>query len=144
MTVSERKDPYRGYNFVLEIDGAARAGFTECSGLELVVETIDYRDGSDGPAASKLTGLRKYAIISLKRGLTSDAGLCRWYEKAAEGLVERKSGSVIRRDDDGAVTMRWNFHQAWPMKLEGPSLNAAGNDVAIETLELAHEGLELA
>jgi phage tail-like protein len=144
MSASERKDPYWGYRFVIEIDGAVRAGFTECSGLEVAVEAIDYREDSEGPAARKLVGLRKYTIISLKRGITGDAGLWQWYVRAIGGQVERKNGSVIRRDDTGAETMRWNFHAAWPAKWDGPSFNASGNDVAIENLELVHEGLELA
>jgi phage tail-like protein len=144
MSTSERKDPYRGYHFVIEIDGATRAGFTECSGLVADGDAVDYREGSDEPAGRKLGGLRKYGTISFKRGFTGDSALWDWYTKAIDGQVERKNGSVIRRDDTGAETMRWNFHGARPMKWEGPGLNASGNDVAIENLELAHEGLELA
>jgi phage tail-like protein len=144
MSASERKDPYRGYRFVIEIDGAARAGFTESSGLVADGDAVDYREGSDGPVTPKPGGPRKYPIISLKRGITGDAGLWQWYNRALAGQVERKNGSVIRRDDTGAEAMRWNFHAAWPAKWEGPGFNASGNDVAIENLELAHEGLELA
>jgi phage tail-like protein len=122
MAAGERRDPYRGYNFLIEIEGSTRAGFSECSGLEVDIDPIEYREGSEGPAVRKLMGLRKYTIISLKRGSTGDVALWQWYNKAVAGQVERKNGAVIRRDDTGAETMRWNFREAWPMKMGGAEL----------------------
>lgn len=144
MAGSERMDPYRGYNFLLEINGATRAGFTECSGLEVTVDALDYREGSEGPAVRKLPGLLKYTVISLERGIAADADLWHWAKKTTDGLAERKNGSIVLRDETGAEKIRWNFREAWPTKWTGASFNASGNEVAIETLEIAHEGLELA
>jgi phage tail-like protein len=144
MADSERRDPFRGYSFLLEIDGVTRAGFTECSGLEVTIDVIDYREGSDGPAMRKPPGLTKYTVISLKHGITDDAGLWDWTKKTIDGQAERKNGSIILCDETGAEKMRWNFRAAWPTKWTGPSFNDVGNELAVEILELAHEGLQLA
>jgi len=144
MATGERKDPYRSYNFLVEIEGITRAGFRECSGLETSQDPIEYREGSDGPTPRKLPGLVKYPNLTLKRGITDDADLWLWRKKAMDGTVDRKSGSIVLLDDTGAEKIRWNFREAWPTKWSGPGFNATGNEVAIETLELAHEGIEKA
>ena len=139
------KDPYRGYNFKIELDGITRAGFRECSGLDTSQDPIDYREGIEGLTARKLPGLNKYSNISLKWGITDDAELWDWRKKAMDGRVERMNGSIVLLDDTGQEeVMRWNFVEGWPTKWTGPSLNATGNEVAIETLEIVHEGLEKA
>jgi len=138
------KDPYRGYNFRIELDGITRAGFRECSGLDTSQDPIDYREGIEGLTARKLPGLNKYSNISLKWGITDDAELWDWRKKAMVGEVERKNGSIILMNDTQQEVMRWNFREGWPTKWAGPSLNATGNEVAIETLEIVHEGLEKA
>jgi phage tail-like protein len=138
----QRHDPYRAFSFCVEIDGLPLAAFTEVSGLESEAEVIEYREGGDG-RVRKLPGLRKYPNIVLKRGLTQDTELWRWHKNVLDGNVDRRNGSVILLDEHGQEAVRWNFRNAWPCKYFGPHLNAKGNDVAIETLELAHEGLEL-
>ncbi len=141
MPVGDRNDPYRAYNFLVEIDGIARAAFRECSGLDTSQDPIEYREGGEPLTVRKLPGLVKYSNISLKWGTTDDAELWDWRQKAMEGKVERKNGSIILLDDTGAEKVRWNFREGWPTKWTGPSLNATGNEVAIETLEIAHEGV---
>ena len=142
MPVGNRQDPYRAYNFLVEIDGITRAGFRECSGLDSGQDPIEYREGNEKPlTARKLPGLVKYSNITLKWGVTDDADLWEWRKKAAEGKVERKNGSIVLLDDTGDEKMRWNFHDGWLTKWTGASFNATGNDVAIETLEIAHEGV---
>jgi phage tail-like protein len=141
MPVGTRTDPYRVYNFLVEIDGITRAGFRECSGLDTSNDAIDYREGIDPRAVRKLPGMTKYTNITLKWGMTDDAQLWDWRKKAMDGSVERKNGSIVLMDETGAEKLRWNFREAWPTKWTGPSLNATGSEVAIETLELAHEGL---
>ncbi len=141
MPTGERKDPFRAYNFLVEIDGITRAGFRECSGLDTTQDPIDYREGGEALHVRKLPGLVKYSNISLKRGITDDAELWEWRKKAMEGKVERKNGSIILLDDTGAEKLRWNFVNGWPTKWTGPSFNATGNEVAIETLEIVHEGV---
>jgi phage tail-like protein len=141
MATGERKDPFRAYNFLVEIDGITRAGFRECSGLDTTQDPIDYREGGEALHVRKLPGLVKYSNISLKRGVTDDAELWEWRKKAMDGKVERKNGSIILLDDTGAEKLRWNFVEGWPTKWTGPTFNATGNEVAIEALEIAHEGV---
>ena len=143
MATGDRRDPFRSFNFAVELDGIARAGFRECSGLNASQDPIEYREGTEGPTARKLPGMVKYSNITLKWGMTDDTELWDWRKKAMTGKVERKNGSIVLLDDTGAEKMRWNFREAWPTKWTGPSFNATGNEVAIETLEIAHEGLEL-
>jgi phage tail-like protein len=144
MATGERKDPFKGFNFKVEIDGITRAGFREASGLDSTQDPIEYREGNDILTPHKLPGLNKYSNISLKWGITDDAELFEWRKKSVEGKVERKNGSVVLCDDTGEEKLRWNFVEAWPTKWTGPSFNATGNEVAIEALELAHEGVTLA
>ena len=141
----ERKDPYRGFNFKMELGGRIVAGFREASGLESSPDPVEYREKADGVStARKLPGLNKHSNISLKRGVTDDAKLWEWWKKAMEGKVERMDGSIVLMDDAGEEQARWNFVAGWPTKWTGPSFNATSNEVAIETLEIAHEGIEKA
>lgn len=137
-----RVDPYSSFNFRVEIDGIDRGGFQEVSGLDTSQEATDYREGTDPLHSRKLPGLNTYSNISLKRGITDDAQLWEWRKKAMDGKVERKTMSIVLMDDAGEEKLRWNLVAAWPSKWEGPAFSAAGNDVGIETLELAHEGVE--
>ena len=144
MALGDRKDPYRTYNFRVEIDGITRAGFRECSGLDTSQDPIDYREGTDALTARKLPGLVKYSSISLKWGITDDDELWAWRKQAMDGKVARKNGSIVLMDTAGVEKLRWNFREGWPTKWTGPSFNATGNEVAIETLEIVHEGVEKA
>lgn len=139
--MADRKDPYRSYNFRVEIDGITRAGFRECSGLDTTQDPIQYREGTDPLTQRKLPGLNTYSNISLKWGITDDAEFWNWRLKSMQGQVERKNGSIVLMDDTGTEKLRWNFTHGWPTKWTGPSLNATGSEVAIESLDIAHEGL---
>ena len=79
-----------------------------------------------------------------ERGITDDVELWNWRKRIVDGDADRRSGSIVLQDDQGQDKVRWNFRDGWPCKYDGPNLNAKSNDVAIETLELAHEGLERA
>jgi phage tail-like protein len=144
MASPQRDDPYKAFNFLVEIDGIARAGFSEVSGLESETAVIEYRVGSESNTVRKLPGLTKHANIVLRRGITQDADLWNWRKTVEEGKVDRRNGSIILLDDDRSEVLRWNFFNGWISKWEGPALNASGNEVAIETVEIAHEGLERA
>ncbi len=139
-----RNDPYRVYNFKGELDGIVRAAFRECSAIDSSQDPIEYREGTDSLTARKLHGLVKYANITLKWGITADDELWQWRQQIMSGNDERKNGSIVLLDDLGEEKVRWNFINAWPSKWTAPALNATGNEVAIETLELVHEGLEKA
>ena len=135
-------DPYGNYNFLVEIDGIERAAFHECSGFDSTIDIVEHREGGENTVLRKLPGLTKYSNIVLKWGITNDMMLYDWHRRAIQGDVERKTGSIILLDRKREEKVRWNFTRAWPSKYDGPDFNAEGNDVAIETLELAHEGVE--
>jgi phage tail-like protein len=140
--MADRKDPFRGFNFKIEMDGVTKAGFRECSGLDASTDAVDYREGQEkGNIARKLTGLNKHANIVLKRGVTDDHSLWDWRKKVIEGKTDRQHGSIVLCDEAGEEKVRWNFVEGWPLKWTGPTFNATSNDVAIETLEIVHEGL---
>lgn len=137
-------DPYRNFNFLVEIDGITQAGFAECSGFGATNDPIEYREGGENTTVRKLPGVTKYPNIVLKWGLTDSRELYDWFRGITQGKIERKNGSVILLDLDGTEKVRWNFVRGWPTKWDGPDFNAKGTDVAIETLEIAHEGVERA
>jgi phage tail-like protein len=144
MPPAQRHDPYKAFNFRVEIEGIARAAFSEVGGLESETAVIEYRVGGEPRTVHKLPGLTKYANIVLRRGITQDPELWNWRQSVVQGNVDRRNGSIFLLDDDGTEVVRWNFFQGWIAKWEGPALNAKANEVAIETIEIAHEGLELA
>ena len=137
-------DPYVNFNFRVEIDGIIRAGFQEVSGLDSTIDVIEHREGGDNLTPRKFPGQTKFSNITLKWGMTDDQQLYDWHIAAVTGQVERKNGSVILMSSAGQEVARWNFFKAWPSKWTGPDLNAEGSDLAIETLEIVHEGLEKA
>jgi phage tail-like protein len=126
-------------------DGSAVKGsFSEASGLEVAVDAIDYRTGSEDIRARKLPGLKKFTNITLKRGLIGDLGFWNWILKGQKGTVQRADGSIVLMDETGQnEVMRWNFTRGWPCKWSGPGLNAKNNEIAMESLEICHEGLHI-
>jgi phage tail-like protein len=133
-----RVDPLPASQFVVEIDGIQVASFAEVSGLHSETAVIEYRTGTD-VTTRNLPSLRKFGNITLKRGVTQDAELWNWHES-----LDRRNGSIVLLDGKRNEAVRWNFVNGWPCKWEGPLLNARANEVAIETLEIAVEGIELA
>jgi len=144
-----RDDPYAGYNFEVVITGvsddgtAVRGSFAEASGLEVAIDPIEYRNGSEDITVRKVPGLVKHTNITLKRGIIGDLAFWNWVVEAMNGLVRRTEGSVLLLDENRREVTRWNFKRAWPCKWTGPGLNAKNNEIAMETLEICHEGLEI-
>jgi len=144
MAPSQRDDPYKAFNFLVEIDGISIAAFCEVSGLTSETDVIEYRNGSDKlNTVRKLPGLTKYANIVLKHGITQDNQLWNWRKAIEQGTADRRNGSIVLLDDERNPVRRWHFSNGWVAKFDGPDLNAKANDVAIETIEIAHEGLTL-
>jgi phage tail-like protein len=138
-----RNDPFSAFNFLVEIDGVTVAGFSEVSGLTTETDVIEYRTGAEDITNRKLPGLRKYTNIALKRGYTDSKELWEWRKKVMDGKTERQSGAIVLLNEGREEALRWNFREGWPSKWEGPAFNAKNNEVAIETLEICHEGLAL-
>jgi phage tail-like protein len=130
------------FRFVVELDSMLVAGFSEVYGLESQTEFEEIREGGVNGYVHKLPkGIRNPPIV-LKRGLSSSKELWNWYDLSSRGTVKRKSGSIILYKQEGVELCRWNFFEAYPSKWTGPSLNAATSDVAIETMELVHNGIK--
>ena len=138
---SVRQDPYLDFNFSVEIDGVTVAGFSEADLPEGRIEAIAYREGTDKTSAARLLpGRVEYGPLVLRHGFAGDATLFEWWQAVAQGTLDRRNVSVILLDEQRQEVARWNLRRAWPTKWVAPSLNALGNEVAIETLELVHEG----
>jgi phage tail-like protein len=138
----ERDDPFTSFNFIVDIQGM-RAGFAEVGGLTTETDIVEYREGSEDITVRKIPGKRKYTQISLKRGFTKSKDLWEWRKKVIQGQTQRLSGTITLLDESRKPALVWRFFEGWPSKWEGPAMNAKNNDIAIETLEIAHEGLEL-
>ena len=143
MAGPNRNDPFGAFNFSVEIDGVTTTSFSEVSGLDAEIEPIEYRTGDEDITVRKIPGLKKFNNITLKRGFTKDLSLWNWMKQGLGGKVIRANMSITLLDGARQPVLRWNVREAWPCKWEGPDLNAKGNDIAIETLEICHEGIEL-
>jgi phage tail-like protein len=137
-------EPYAAFNFIVELDGVAVAAFSEVSGLEFEIEPIEYRNGNE-PYASvrKIPGLRKYANITLKRGVSGSDDFWAWILQALQGHVEKRDGVIVLLNEDREPALRWVFRSGWPCKYSGPDFNAKANEIAMESVEICHEGLVL-
>src|SRR5262245_16828142 len=115
MPTGLQPDPYRNFNFRVEIDGITQAGFSECTGFEMSTDPIEYREGGDNTTVRKLPGATKYGNIVLKWGLTDSKELYNWYRDVVNGKIQRRTGSIIIYDIDKTTEKaRWNFIKGWP------------------------------
>lgn len=135
-----RKDPLKGFLFRVEIDGLNAGFFKSVSGLAIETEVIEFREGGSD-VIHKLPGVRKFANIVMKRGFTGSSALYDWFNSFNKANPARVNGSIVMLSADLNEVARWEFHNGFPVKWEGPEFDASSNDVPIETLEIAHEGL---
>jgi phage tail-like protein len=140
----QRDNPYLNFNVLVDIGIGDEIGFSEVELGSGEIEVIEYREGGDRVnSARKLPGLAKYSNVTLKRGITGRTDLFEWWKSARDGQVQRRDVTITLLDEQRQAVWRWHLRDAWPVKIAAPTLNATGNEVAIETLELAHEGLEI-
>ncbi len=140
-------DPYRSYSFKLNIQGVTEAHFTECAGMGIKIDVVEYREAGNNQVVRKLPGRVHYGEITLRYGLTDSRQLWDWLMTSVKGKVERRNVSIIMLGADGADTspgLQWNLTQAWPCEWRGAKLDALGHEAAIETLTLAYDTLERA
>ena len=139
-----QKNPYKNYRFLLEIDGLVQAGFKEVTIPDSSQDPIEYREGSDQPTVRKIPGLIKYGNISLKVGLTDSMELYAWRKLVEDGNTDEyyKNMAIILIDEQGESKSRWEFSNAWPTKYDAPDLNATDNNIAIESIDVAHDGMK--
>jgi phage tail-like protein len=138
------RQPYRDFNFRVEIDGIGESQFAEVSIPEAEITVVEYREGADKTSATrKLPGRVRYGNIVLKRGVTGDLALWEWFRAIAAGDFQPRNVSIVLLDAERQPLIRWNASDAWPTKYDSSDLNAKGNEVVIELLELAVERIEI-
>ncbi|MDQ6891900.1 MAG: phage tail protein [Acidobacteriota bacterium] len=142
-----RNDPLRNFRYRLEIDSITQAGFTEVAIAETTIDAVEYREGTDPPHMRKLSGLTKYGNITLKWGLTvggTALDLYKWHADVSAGQIKdrRKKVVIVVQDEAGVDAARFVVSEAWPIKYDPSDLSGKGNEVFIELLELANEGIE--
>jgi len=148
-----REDPPRAHNFVISLvesgspaalaQGVVAGGFAECSGLEMSLKTEDYEEGGNNGTVLHFPKRINYSNLRLKRGAALSDELWRWHYGFVEGRGRRRDGTITLLDDERKPVAVWQFRRGLPVKWTGPSLNATQNQVAIEELEIAHEGLRM-
>lgn len=137
-------DPALSYRFTVEMDGIQEALFTECEGLKLEREVIEYKEGGTNGYIHKFPGRIKQENIRLRRGVVFSPALWEWFKFGIlTGRTKRRNLSIIVGDSAKKVVQRWDVLSAWPVKYEGPELKVDSVQAALELIELAHHGLNL-
>jgi phage tail-like protein len=144
MTTGAREDPYLSLRFQVEVDSLIVGGFSEATGLQVEVETEDYREGGVNDYVHKLPKGARYPNLILKRGVTDSDVLWKWHQDVVDGKIEKKSGRIMLLDQEGNVKWRWAFEDAYPIKWTGPDFKADTGAVAVEAVELVHRGIRKA
>jgi phage tail-like protein len=138
------KQPYRDFNFVVEIDGIASSSFSEVTIPEAEITVVEYREGADKTSATrKLPGRVRYGNIVLKRGVSGDLSLWEWFRATASGDFQPRNVSIVLLDAERQPVLRWNARDAWPTKYDPSDLHAKRNEVVIELLELAVDSIDV-
>ena len=147
VATGDRNDPYSAFNFIVEIDGAQIAAFQEVSGLDSENTPIEYREGADAMnTVRKLPGAEKYPNATFKRGITGSTALWDWRKEVRDGgtaFPPTRDVTIKLLDEKHSPVYKWKLTHAWCCKLSGPSLNAKGNEIAIESMELAYERIDI-
>lgn len=136
--------PLPKFHFQVEW-GGARIGFTEVSGLDVETEVIEYRDGALREFSKmKIPGMQKYANVTLKRGVfKSDNDYFEWWNTVSLNTIERRDVIISLLNEAHEPVMVWKIKNAWPTKIASTDLKSDGNEIAIESIELAHDGLSI-
>jgi phage tail-like protein len=133
--------PYQTFNFAVEIEGLLVGGFSEVSGLDSEVEVEEYREGGVNGFVHKLPVRTSHSNLLLSHGLTVGDTLWNWYYNTTQGTIQRRNGTIMLLDAQQLPVMWWNFRNALPVRWTGPAFNATSDEVAVESLELAHQGV---
>ena len=139
-------DPYAGFNFALEISGVQAAAFSECTGLQMETKLFEYQEGGNNSTTLRFPVNTTYGNVTLKRGITSSDDLINWHLDVVNSQFSQSrpaNTAIVLQDEQGNQVKRWNLIRALPVKWVGPDLKASSSEVAIESLEIAHEGIEI-
>jgi phage tail-like protein len=143
--MSTREDPYRNFRFRVTEENNEIGGFSEVTLPEASNEPIEYREGNDPTTVRKIQNLTTYGDLTLKRGITNATYFTDWWKEVREGSPDaRRTITVFIQDlaPDGTDGPGYQFEEAWPRQYDAPDLNATANEVAVESLQLAHEGMK--
>ena len=138
--------PMTKFYFSVEFSSMKKPiSFQEVSGLDSEIQPIEYRHGNSPIFAPiKMPGLKKISNVTLKKGIfPKDNDFYKWYDAIKMNTIKRETVTISLLDETGKPTMVWTLTNAWPTKITGTDMKADGNDVAVETLEIAHEGLTI-
>jgi phage tail-like protein len=152
-----RKDPVLGYNFQITLMDSSsqlaavtisvgvmpQGGFSECSGLEMSLQVEEHREGGRNGAVLKFPSRVNWSNIRLRRGAALSDELWNWHYGFVEGRGKRRDGVIVLQNSERTPVKVWRFSRGLPIKWTGPTMNANQSQVAIEELEIAHEGLKL-
>ncbi|MEF9840867.1 MAG: phage tail protein [Lachnospiraceae bacterium] len=133
--------PHSKFRYRVEIDGLDAAGFSEVTGFDASIDVIEYREGDMITTPMKIPGLKKYGNITLKHGTTDSKSMYEWMIAGVEGEVERKTITITLLDETESPCASWTVINAWPNKYTAPDFNATASEIAIESVEIAHEGM---
>ncbi len=137
------KDPYVSFRFRTEIDSLVVSGFSEVTGLMFESEVETFREGGVNSSERQLAGPTKFpSKLILKRGLADADALWSWYRDVMDGRIVRKRVTILLLNHAGEEKWRWVFREACPVKWSGPDFRAGAAEVAFESIELVHKGLE--
>lgn len=133
--------PHGKFRYTVEVEGLELGGFSEVSGFDASIDVIEYREGDKVQTPMKIPGLKKYGNITLKQGVADKDALYKWMETGFEKDVNRQTVTITLLDINGEPAASWQVINAWPTKYTAPDFNATSSEIAVETLELAHEGM---
>lgn len=137
-----RTDPATAFRFTVRFDNFPPGGFTDCSGLSMETEVLDYREGGVNTHVWKFATRSKQMNLTLKRGIVNKE-LWDWYQEINRGVMHFRNGSILVHDPSGSNDLiEFQILLAFPIKWVGPELSASGNTIAVETVEFAHQGLQ--
>ena len=141
--IGTRADELAATRFCVDIEGLLVATFRECSGLSAEVEIQTYQEGGLNDYEHKLPGRSKWGNLTLRSGVASSDELWKWFYRVATGDIERREVSIVMYHQSQEEARRWNLAKAYPVRWQGPDLTAGDTNVAVHTLELAHNGIWL-
>ena len=141
---SQRRDPFPVYCFRVEIDeiDGATAFFKSVSGLKFETDVVDFQEGGQNEFTHRLVGPTKWANLIFKRGFSQDNKLIQWRQEWISGKKSRRNGKIIQLNTKLEAVCEWRFKDGWPCKWELSEMDASKSELAIETLEIAHHGLQ--
>lgn len=136
--------PLPKFYFQVKI-GDTEVAFQEVSGLDIEAQIIEYRHGNSKEFSTvKMPGIKKSGNVTLKKGVfVKDNSFWDWFSQINMNTIERKTVVISLLDEGGNPTMVWTLNNAWPTKITGTDMKSDGNEVAVETIEVAHEGLKV-